>query len=102
MYQKKSSYYGVVDALKTLLDSAADTTATINNEDDHGSSSRNISTDLITHDIMDDIVELFLYDDKWGCDWMIPELSFEDEEKRKNYCADTTKEGQPDWLQPTL
>mmetsp|Transcript_4247 Transcript_4247/g.7568 ORF Transcript_4247/g.7568 Transcript_4247/m.7568 type:complete len:489 (-) Transcript_4247:134-1600(-) len=41
----------------------------------------------------------FDYDEKgneWGHEWMVPEP--EDTEEGKN---DTTKEGQPDWLQPT-
>ena len=92
MYEKKPSYYGVVDALKTALpvSEAVD------------------FTDLITIDRHDnsikDKVELFVDDDdKWGCDWMVPEPSSNHhDDKRSNvYCADTTNEGQPDWLQPS-
>jgi endo-1,4-beta-xylanase len=80
MYKKKPCYYGVVDALKTT---------TIDN----------------THDkAKEEKVDLLLLDDddkKWGCDWMVQEPPSNIDDKKNNiHYVDTTKVGQPDWLQP--
>ncbi|KAL7535201.1 hypothetical protein ACHAXR_006335 [Thalassiosira sp. AJA248-18] len=71
-YERKASYAGVKAALKTLHSGDRQTRCKFLEDD---------------------------YDDEgheWGRTWMIPEI--EDTEEGK---ADTTKEGQPDWLQPS-
>ena len=74
-YRRKASYNGVEAALKTLCSSGGN------------------------HDVMsykyleDDFDEM---GNEWGHDWMMPEP---EEDKSGEGGKDTTKEGQPDWLQ---
>lgn len=79
-YERKVSYDGVEAALRTLCSCSS-------------SSSRQPSEfKFMEYD----------YDDEgneWGQDWMVPEPEDNTEEERTK-ATDTTKEGQPDWLQP--
>ena len=76
-YKKKSSYFGIQDALKTLCPGGSVGKMT------NGSQN---SSYLMTDYDSDGLV--------WGNEWMQPEP---DNTEKEN---DTTKEGNPDWLQP--
>ena len=77
-YNKKSSYYGVQEALKTLCPGGK-VGELMGGEKGQC---------FLTSDINEE-------GSRWGHEWMQPE--HEDNDGKK----DTTKEGQPDWMQPS-
>jgi endo-1,4-beta-xylanase len=85
MYARKMSYWGVDDALRSIA---------VPNDDDGGGGAWYLESD---------------YDvdgNEWGCEWMTQESEPEggelnDGERNVINGRDTTKEGLPDWLQPS-
>ena len=77
-YQRKPSYYGVQKALKTICPGG-----TVGEMTGGSKSSYYLEADLDEEGI------------SWGIEWMQPELTDVEDEK------DTSKEGTPDWLQPS-
>jgi hypothetical protein len=103
-YEKKAAYDGVQDALRSICSSSP-------NDDDDGGSSTTTTTTTMTTITPPWYLESD-YDEEgneWGSDWMTPEEPAAPEEGsgggesgggRTEAGRDTTKEGQPDWLQP--
>lgn len=104
-YEKKAAYDGVQDALRSICSSSP-------NDDDDGGSSMTTTTITPPWYLESDYDEA---GNEWGSDWMTPEepdpapevAGAEGEGEgcggrtEKNGGRDTTKEGQPDWLQPS-
>lgn len=76
-YERKSSYFGVQEALQTLCPGGCVGELTCGDKSER----------YLKHDHDHDGVQ-------WGSSWMQPESDCVEKDK------DTTKEGQPDWLQP--
>jgi hypothetical protein len=104
-YEKKAAYDGVQDALRSICSCSP-------NDDDDGGSSMTTTTITPPWYLESDYDEA---GNEWGSDWMTPEepdpapevAGAEGEGEgcggrtEKNGGRDTTKEGQPDWLQPS-